>query len=491
MKKVLVLFLVLILAVSCFSACKGNEKKPMVTTKMNAQDEIPLPEADYSGQTYTILYRDNYAYEWDHESETNGDTVNSAIFSRNSAVEERYHIYLDLEVGRVSNKSFENDFLSKITQSQMSGDDIYQLAAGYTYMLATNSAYGSFLNLFGIPNINLNAEWWDGEFTEAASYMGVSYIANGPLSLSNMYSSACFYFNKDMLDAYIQDGTERVFSMVEDGTWTLEELISLATDCTPTDTDGIADENDIYGFASNVTTNVDAWIYASGLDITVRKSDGSVVLKPISSGNQIIDLLERINYLYNDSGVTYQQETNNDTINAFVEMISRGKAVFSTGRLADAKTLRLAEIEYGIVPYPKWNEDQAKYYTYLLDYRTCFAIPNTIRNPEMVGTITEALAFYSNLYVKDAIYNVILKYRDARDENSSKCIDLILSGGRYDFANIYGYAWGDTNGPAHLFRSCVQSNVSNISIGYTANKSNYEAALKEFLTHFRTEKSDT
>ena len=290
-----------------------------------------------------------------------------------------------------------------------------------------------------------------------------------------------------MLDQNIQGGTDQVFSLVDEGNWTLEDLITMAVACTPADTDGVADENDTYGFASNVTTNVDAWIYAAGLSLTTRQSDGTVTLKPISNGNRIIDLLERINYLYNDSGATYQQPTTGASMDAFVGMISNRKAVFSTGRLADAKTLRNAEIEYGIVPYPKWNEEQAGYYTYALDYRTSFAIPATVKNPEMVGTVTEALAYYSNLYVKDAIYNVVLKYRDARDEESSKCIDLILAGGRYDFANIYAFAWGDTNGPAHLFRSCVQSNASNISIGYTANKGTYEQALNDFLSHFTTE----
>ncbi|MBQ3639189.1 MAG: hypothetical protein II955_01560, partial [Clostridia bacterium] len=482
------LFLALLMGIGCFASCttKGD-KKPVSTTVTQDTDSTPLPKADYSGQTYTILYRDSYAYEWDHEDATNGDTVNSAIYSRNSSVEERYGILLDLETGKVSSASFEDDFLAKITQAVMSGDDLYQLAAGYTYRLATNSAYGSFLNLFDVPNLDLTAEWWDGEFTDAASYKGVSYIANGPLSLSNMYSSACIYFNRSMLDQNIQNGTNQVFSLVDEGNWMLEDLITMAEACTPADTDGVADENDIYGFASNVTTNVDAWIYAAELNLTTRQSDGTVVLKPISNGNRIIDLLERINYLYNDSGATYQQPTTDASMDPFVGMISNRKAVFSTGRLADAKTLRNADIEYGIVPYPKWNEEQAGYYTYALDYRTSFAIPNTVKNPEMVGTVTEALAYYSNLYVKDAIYNVVLKYRDARDEESSKCIDLILNGGRYDFANIYAFAWGDVLGPAHLFRSCVQSNASNISIGYTANKGTYEQALKDFLLHFTTE----
>ena len=488
MKKILVLFLALLMGIGCFASCtKKDDQKPVPTTATQETDNTPLPKADYRGQTYTILYRDSYAYEWDNEDTTNDDTVNDAIYRRNSAVEERYGILLDLETGKVSGTSFEDDFLAKVTQAAMTGDDLYQLVAGYTYRLATNSAYGSFLNLFNVPNLDLTAEWWDGEFTDAASYKGVSYIANGPLSLSNMYSSACIYFNQSMLDQNIQNGTNQVFSLVDEGNWTLEDLITMAKTCTPADTDGVADENDIYGFASNVTTNVDAWIYAAGINLTTRKSDGTVALNPISNGNRIIDLLERINYLYNDSGATYQQETVNGTMDAFVGMISNRKAVFSTGRLADAKTLRNAEIEYGIVPYPKWNEEQAGYYTYALDYRTSFAIPNTVKNPEMVGTVTEALAYYSNLYVKDAIYNVVLKYRDARDEESSKCIDLILNGGRYDFANIYAFAWGDVLGPAHLFRSCVQSNASNISIGYTANKGTYEQALNDFLSHFTTE----
>ena len=225
MKKILVLVLALLMGIGCFASCtKKDDQKPVPTTATQETDNTPLPKADYRGQTYTILYRDSYAYEWDNEDATNGDTVNDAIYHRNSAVEERYGILLDLETGKVSGTSFEDDFLAKVTQVAMSGDDLYQLAAGYTYRLATNSAYGSFLNLFNVPNLDLTAEWWDGDFTEAASYKGVSYIANGPLSLSNMYSSACIYFNRNMLDQNIQGGTDQVFSLVDEGNWTLEDL---------------------------------------------------------------------------------------------------------------------------------------------------------------------------------------------------------------------------------------------------------------------------
>ena len=385
----------------------------------------------------------------------------------------------------MTDTSFDNDFLLPLNNSILAGDDEYQMAAGYQYLLAYNSALGNFLNWYDVPNVTPTADWWDGDFFEAASYNGRTYIASGSLSLSHLYSSSCFFFNQTMIDSRIDDGSAKIFEAVENGSWTYETFYEYASQCTVDNGgDDVWDQSDIYGFATNMSTALDGFLYGFDIGFSYRNDSGEIKLN--SMGEKIVNITVAINNLINVSGHTFRQSMDDfEGVSIFTGMLSTGNAAFSTGRLEDAQNLREVDgLNYGIIPYPKWDEQQKKYYSFTLDYSTAFVIPRTVKDPEFVGTISEALAYYSYEYVRDALYNTVLKYRDAKDQASSECVDLILDGARYDFAYIYANAWGGTSGPAMLFRECINGKNTYIANGFKANQERYETKLESFLKGF-------
>ena len=237
MKKILVLFLALIMILGVLAACGPQAEKTPDEEKPQEYDETaPLPKASYNGKTYTVLYRSGSRYEeeWISDESKRGDVINDAIASRNQAVIDRYGVTLDYESGKVPTSSFENDFWTKVTLN--TEDDYYQLIAGYTYRLAKVSVLGyclNWLNSEQIPVVDTTADWWDGDFIQAAKYNGCTYIATGPLSLTDMYSSACIFFNKELLNQYKgPDATTELFELVKNGGWTLDKMIEYAKDCT-------------------------------------------------------------------------------------------------------------------------------------------------------------------------------------------------------------------------------------------------------------------
>lgn len=484
MKKVLAIFLLLAMLLACFVGCAKNDENDDTTTAATVEGEkIPLPEADYSGKDFTILARQNYSYEWDYIPEEAGAAINDAIYQRNEAVQRRYGVKLTMAY--VSNADFEADFMNPLNNSIKAGDDSYQLAAGYEYRLAPNVTTGAFLNWYDVPYVDLDGEWWDKEFAEAVSYKDNAYIMTGSLSLSHLYSSSCFFFNQDMLDSIKSAGTsEALFASVKDGSWTIEKFYELAADCSSESGDGEWDITDTYGFATNTSTAIDGFLFAFDIPVSVRNNKGEIVLNPI--GDKTVDALKKINDFVNKESQTFIQPTNGTEIDPFVGMLKEKKAVFSTGRLADGQTLRTTDVNYGIIPYPKWEASQENYYSFTLNYSTAFAIPTTVKDQEFVGTITEALAYFSHKYVRDALYNTVLKYRDAKDLASSECIDIILSHTKYDFAYIYAYAWGDVAGPATLFRKYVDMNQNSINVGFIKSEKSWNTTLEKFLQNFNT-----
>ena len=505
MKKLLLLFLAVLMLAGCLSACgkkDGGTSDRNTTLNGNTgavgDDKLyKLHEDDYSGQTYTILYRNtpDYRAEWVVEDEDQGSTIGSAVFARNSAVEERYKITLDLETGATTADAntpgdFENNFQAKIDRSVLAGDDIYQLAAGYTYRLATISTQGNFLNWYSMPYMNLDEDWWSTDFFTYASYKGCCYIGAGPLSLTHMKASACIYFNINQLNESVPNGTEQVFQEVRDGTWTIDRLMEYAKECTP---ESAGSEEQRYGFSSDQNQCIDAFIYAFDLKITTYDAEGTPRVKNMNASNPIVEAYEKLK-TFLESGTYYSNVYDRNNLEEYgdgmVVMLKRGRSVFAAGILDRAAGIRseAPDIDYGILPYPKWNEDQENYCTYKTDSHTSFAIPKAVRDTGFVGAVTDALAYYSNLYVKDALYNVVLKYRDATDEESSRCVDIILSSGRYDFSNIYAGAWGDQQSPAHLLRQCLKNEQKpSIVRAFEANKSYYNEKLENFLEYFKTE----
>ena len=47
--------------------------------------------------------------------------------------------------------------------------------------------------------------------------------------------------------------------------------------------------------------------------------------------------------------------------------------------------------EYGILPPPKWDEEQEKYYSHVQDKFTAWGIPVTATDLDFIGFVTDAL----------------------------------------------------------------------------------------------------
>ena len=97
------------------------------------------------------------------------------------------------------------------------------------------------------------------------------------------------------------------------------------------------------------------------------------------------------------------------------------------------------ENAYGIIPIPKLNEDQDDYYSYTHDLMSVIGIPGTVEEEklEMIGTALEELSAYSYNYTIEAFFEVALKGRYMRDEESRKMLDLIVDNLRIDTGWIY------------------------------------------------------
>ena len=102
------------------------------------------------------------------------------------------------------------------------------------------------------------------------------------------------------------------------------------------------------------------------------------------------------------------------------------------------------------------------------------AVPKTAANTEMIGAVMEAMGEYSYKYVVPAYYDITLKVKGTRDENSIEMLDITCNGRVVDFAFVYdnwkGYAFALT----HVLKKN----------GSTEFASYYQKNEKKALAHF-------
>ncbi len=124
-----------------------------------------------------------------------------------------------------------------------------------------------------------------------------------------------------------------------------------------------------------------------------------------------------------------------------LDIFREGRSLFMTEVLYHANSMRQSDIEFGILPMPKYDTAQ-EYYIQCAD-GFCVSpavIPATAANPDRSGFIVEALAEASCKMIKPEYYEVILKSKLSRDEESGEMLDIIYKNFVIDNADIY--QWG-------------------------------------------------
>ena len=104
---------------------------------------------------------------------------------------------------------------------------------------------------------------------------------------------------------------------------------------------------------------------------------------------------------------------------------------------------RDSETDFGVIPAPKLNEEQDRYYsTYSPWNLTTYSMPVTLSDQAASGDIFEAMAEFSTYTLTPAYYDITLMYKAVRDEESGPMIELILDSRNFDLGSIYD--WGNT-----------------------------------------------
>ena len=451
------------------SASDSTISDDTTTTVAEAKPVYKKPDKDFSGSAMDILLWNENSFSVEEET---GDVIDDAVFARNSTVQDILGVDFTYDV-RSDDYS---KWLNTLNSSILAGDNAYQLAGGYGYRLAKDSLGGNFHNLENNAYIDFSNPWWPSNIIEAADLGGQMTLCFGNIDPNYYDVTYAMYFNKRLAEEL---NTGDIYGLVNDGKWTLDKLSELSESAaSDLNGDTIMDENDRFGIASEVCMSVDAYIQACDIRITERDADGTPRLLGLTE--RYADAQAKVRALLNNKNVAFY----NTSIDATREMFRNSKALFLANDIKTAHIMRNMDDDFGIIPYPKFDEAQEKYLTYnAIGNSTAFIIPITA-DDELAGAVLEALAYYGWKDVLPAYYERALKGKAARDTDSEEMLDIIFANIEFDFTQIYSFNFGDEKSPSMAMRRSVFTNKDIASL-WASMENSYAATMDSLVAELK------
>ena len=460
MKKVISVLLLLCMLLPVMAAC--GEKKPAgdvttppasVTTAGSGDDvttaapettvwpDVP-EDIDYDDYEFTVLACTSGGITFqDFAIENDGyDVVNDAIFKRNSEAEEVLGIVIATheEYGNV----FSNGIGSTIMQRDFTAaESLYDLCALSTWHAAACALNGYLTDLYEVPYIDLSQSWWDQRANIDLGIGGKMFYSNGDIGITDNFATHCILFSKPLAE---EKNITDIYDLVLDYKWTwdkFEEYVRTLT--ADLNGDDIMDEYDQYGLLCWNDAFQASFGGSRAKICSVNADTGALEISMWSDRNAAI--AERITNLCFDTkyAINYHQTKVIKGDEALVTLFPGGQGLFMTTIFSKIPLLRDSEMDFGIIPYPMFDEDQKEYGGYVsATYSNMYSVEYYNEDLERTGVITEILACLSQKNVTPAYYEHTLKGREARDEESIKCLDIIFSNRSFDpgvFYEIGGY----------------------------------------------------
>lgn len=450
MKRVIALALALCLALLGLVSCgegdvttKNQGSTPTTTAGTILETKTPAG-TNFGGEKIKIISRadDDYYDEISIEADEVANVIDQSVFDREASVEEK--IGVDIVNDKKTTGNQYAQITDTIREHFRAGIDEYQIAVNNYYHSMDASLEDCFWNLAEIDTITLDMPWYSQYFVEEAALPNGLYFVTGDALLSRLRFVFATFFNKPLLESY---SDVNVYKMVDDGAWTIDEQAAIvATIYEDADGSGTSDDGDVYGLGTFFILGVDP--YWSAFELPLVGRDGDTLVNVIDNDKMVTALEKLIDLFHNNSG-TYIVPRNGADLELIdaMQMFSSNQFVFMTNRLLSVESEYLTDMEnaYGILPMPKLDADQEDYYSYSHDLMSVIGIPGTVAEEdlEMIGTVIEELSAYSYNFTREAYFEIALKGRYARDEESRKTLDILVDNLRIDAGEIYSKLLGD------------------------------------------------
>lgn len=451
-----------------------NTQTPETTESLPPEKTLDLPDKDWGGKEFMVLGQESGLEQWtnfeiDADGIT-GDIVNDAVFNRNASIENKYNVV----ISQYLQNGNSGDQLRLVVEA---GEDLYDLAFVDTNKIGTLTREAMLYDLYTVEYIDFSKDWWNPLANESLSIANKLYFTTSDFSLRDKNRVYIMLYNKDMIANFDLDNP---VELVRTGTWTLDVLgemcLTVASDL---DGDGKVSEGDRFGLTCDSAHSLGVLTTGAG-NVLITKDANDIPI--VESPEHMIDSLDKIMTFWSDKRqLVLCEEWNGKVSYDYWSVSSRffeeGRALFMTTFPASLKTRSENCVnDYGVIPFPKYDEAQDTYYTSGDWSSQVFCIPVTTTETDFSGFMLEALSAASTDTTLNAYYEVSCKLKHVYDAESAEMLDLIFSGIRYDHATIF-----EISGLNGLTAGFASQRKHNYASKYDSVKKQAEKSIEKLI----------
>ncbi len=459
----------------------GDETTPAVTTEETTTEppetkyELAVKSADYKGADFHVLTMERqtagnmYQYidiDWSEDLE--GDLYNDAIHDRNQKIEEEYKVVI-----KVTQNATPKNVVTNLVSS---GDATYSVTSFKMNEILAVAQTDGLHDISKLDALQLDAPWWDEAIVRDLNMGSKRFILTGNISVLDEEMLYIIMCNKKLLK---DNNMPDPYTYVREGTWTLDKLHEQSKGVNKDlDGNGIFDEKDMYGFGNDFSTSP-LLFYAGGGSIA-EMVDGEPKLTVMTEKNE--QIIERIAAFYNDTSSVVNASKITGTWTTLRTMMEQDQLLFRQGNVYNIPFYRGMISDFGVLPMPKYTADQEEYlHVVASQYATGLSIPVTIVGDALDRTcvILAALSAASDSTM-DAYYEVNLKSKNARDEESADMLEIIFNSKCYDLGKVFDWGKLETN----VLVAAVKA-PGTFASKYEANKTAAETAMAKSYEFFK------
>ena len=462
---ILIMVIALVFLTACGDTATKNDALQIDTEKSGLKPDLP-DNVDMGGKviTFALLNWFNYsplAIQDIEVEELTGEPFNDAAYNRNMYMEQTFNC-----VVKTVTHSHAYDAMPKIKNQITSGDntnDIILFRALWMMPLLTG---GYLHDLSDLPYVNLDNPWWNKSSIDAMSLGGRNYSLLGDYSMCVLSNIWLTYFNKDLLQTY---NLENPYQLVQEGKWTLSKMHEMGKQvASDLNNDGKRDINDRFG-VTHINDSGSALLNSFGERLVDIGADGNpyISMSKMSAVNKIMHIAE----IFSDHETFFNAQRRTSDANRYeAGMFVNGRALFSLGGVYYGPEMRAMEQDFGLLPYPKYDEKQTEWYNPInAPALPLLTVPISNDDLDNMGIFIEAFTYKGYETIRPQFYDGLLQRKIARDNESEEMLDFIFNniffdiGVMYNFGNIFTGTNNLTSGGSANVASWLEQNSDKIN----------------------------
>lgn len=413
-------------AVSDSETTAAQNDTTAVSIEKNRLDE--LGDKDFTGKTLSILDANNMpdVHQNMHSGGETGDTINDALFQRDSFINSKYNAEIKYE-------QVTSGGAAKFSNSVLAGDRDYDLIISVINDSVGKLANeGMLANLISMDYLTLDAEWWSPLVYEKCQINDIMYYTTGDFAPSIYCAPGCIFMNKKLANDY-NISIDGIYNSVLDGVWTGDSIYTITKDMTRdlNNDDKLTIEDDFFGLMNETgSLQTAVFVVGAGADLSSTNTSGDIYLN--LDNEKMSAIIEKTKSFV----CKITKSTNNGLHDAF----KADRALFFAHYVSSAYTrYRDMESDFAILPIPKYDEKQTTYRSLLNTWSNSFIGAAANASDEYIPFLMEAMAYYSRENIRPVSYEKAFLTKGARNERDAEMLDIIFSTLYLDFNFIENF----------------------------------------------------